>query len=176
MSPEPSRDSSLAPVEDFAALYTSLVPRLVTLLMLLGASYADAADAAQRTMIQLYRRRDTVRDPQAWARRVARRELLHGFTERERPVGEVPEPPALLQPSPQGEWERRHDLLTILARLPQRQREVLALTIDGYQPAEIAEELGIAGPAVRASLYKARQAVAAFLLDERFNGSEGGEP
>ena len=50
-----------------------------------------------------------------------------------------------------------------LARLPRRQREVLALTMDGHSPAEIADILGIEANAVRVHLHRARARVRARL-------------
>jgi RNA polymerase sigma-70 factor, ECF subfamily len=46
-----------------------------------------------------------------------------------------------------------------LTRLPGRQKEVLALTMDGYSPAEIADILGIEANAVRVHLHHARAKV-----------------
>lgn len=60
-------------------------------------------------------------------------------------------------------WEQRHEILRLLAGLPPRQRQVLAWTLDGYTPAEIAEVLAITPEAVRASLMKARRALAEYL-------------
>jgi RNA polymerase sigma factor (sigma-70 family) len=45
------------------------------------------------------------------------------------------------------------------AQLPRRQKEVLALTMDGYSPAEIASILGIEANAVRVHLHHARAEV-----------------
>jgi DNA-directed RNA polymerase specialized sigma24 family protein len=47
----------------------------------------------------------------------------------------------------------------------------MAWTYDGYEPQEIARELGIAVEAVRSSLYKARRTLVARVLEER-----GGTP
>jgi RNA polymerase sigma-70 factor (ECF subfamily) len=67
-------------------------------------------------------------------------------------------------------WEQRHEVLHVLDRLPSRQRQVMAWTLQGYTPAEIAIELQINPDAVRASLMKARRVLAAHLAtagDER---------
>jgi DNA-directed RNA polymerase specialized sigma24 family protein len=50
-----------------------------------------------------------------------------------------------------------------LARLPRRQQEVLALTIDGYASVEIASTLGIEANAVRVHLHLARVKIRAWL-------------
>ena len=47
--------------------------------------------------------------------------------------------------------------MQVLRALPPRQRQVFALTIEGWTPTEIADMLGIDPAAVRASLKKARR-------------------
>ncbi len=54
-----------------------------------------------------------------------------------------------------------------LASLPPRQREVMAWTMVGFTPTEIAEELKISREAVRASLMKARKTLRAFIEQDR---------
>lgn len=54
-------------------------------------------------------------------------------------------------------WLQAQQVITVLRALPPRQRQVLALTIDGWPPAEIAELLGIDPAAVRSNLMKARR-------------------
>jgi RNA polymerase sigma-70 factor (ECF subfamily) len=79
----------------------------------------------------------------------------------EYPIPEMPEhATALLRITDVVAWEQNHDVLRMLDRLPARQRQVLAWTVDGYAPAEIAAELQMTPEAVRASLLKARRALA----------------
>lgn len=155
--------------EVFAAFYRGFVPTLVTFLVWQGASVHVAADLAQETMVKAYRNWPRIDHPQAWARRVASRELVRHLSAVEAdPFAEVPEPTALLpRPDAAAALEQRHDILRLLAELPWRQRQVMAWTYDGYSPALIAEELGIEPAAVRASLKKARRALAARLADRR---------
>ena len=54
-------------------------------------------------------------------------------------------------------WLQEQQVIQVLRALPPRQRQVLALTIDGWSPAEIAEMLGIDAAAVRSNLMKARR-------------------
>ncbi|MFD5708634.1 sigma factor-like helix-turn-helix DNA-binding protein [Bacillus subtilis] len=73
----------------------------------------------------------------------------------------VPEPTSLLaRPETIADFEARHDLLPLLRDLPSRQCQVLAWPLSGFTPYDIAEQLGMSDDAVRASLYKARRAVA----------------
>jgi RNA polymerase sigma-70 factor (ECF subfamily) len=64
------------------------------------------------------------------------------------------------------EWESRQELLGLLLLLPPRQRQVLAWSVDGHTPTEIAEELSIGADAVRANLMKARRAIARAMAGE----------
>ena len=48
-------------------------------------------------------------------------------------------------------------VLAALAALPPKQRQVMAWSIDGYSPAEIARKLGADPTAVRQNLTKARK-------------------
>ena len=52
------------------------------------------------------------------------------------------------------DWDIAHE---VLQDLPPRQQQVLALSLDGYTSAEIAEQLGIEASAARASLHFARK-------------------
>jgi RNA polymerase sigma factor (sigma-70 family) len=59
-----------------------------------------------------------------------------------------------------GEVELRdevHSVMAALADLPPKQRQVMAWTIDGFSPAEIARELDVDPATVRQSLAKARK-------------------
>lgn len=149
----------------FSAFYRRFVPTLVGFLIWQGARLPDAADLAQATMCEAYKYWSTVHKPEAWARRVASRALArHIASVEEDPVDGIPEHSSLL-PSLTNvtAWEQQHEVLRVLGLLPPRQRQVMAWRLEGYTPAEIAEELQITGEAVRASLAKARKALAQHL-------------
>lgn len=156
-----------APTVDaaFSAFYRQFTPTLVGFLIWQGARLPDAADLAQATMSEAYRHWSTIREPKAWARRVASRALARQIASiEEDSVGEIPEHSTLLPPQTNvTAWEQQHEVLRVLALLPPRQRQVMAWKLEGYTPAEIAEELKITGEAVRASLMKARKALAQHL-------------
>lgn len=155
-----------AEVEGFSEFYRQFVPSLVAFLMWQGARLPEAADVAQETMIQAYRHWPTIDHPQAWARRVASRIHARRAATIEEPIDQVGERTALL-PSliDVVAWEQRHDVLRALSHLPLRQRQVMAWTLDGYRPSEIAAELRITPEAVRSNLRKARRALAAYLAE-----------
>lgn len=148
----------------FSAFYRQFVPVLIGFLMWQGARLSDATELAQTTMAQAYKYWSTIREPEAWTRRVASRELVRKIASVEDPVEEVPEPSPLLPPLTNVfAWEQQHEVLRLLDLLPPRQRQVLAWSLQEFTPAEIAAELKITGEAVRASLKKARRTLAQHL-------------
>lgn len=142
----------------FSSFYRRFVPILVAFLLWQGARLPDATDIVQDTMIKTYRRWPEIRQPEAWTRRVAYRAWIRRITKVvEDPIADPPEHSCLRSPLTNvDEWEQRHEVLRLLDLLPQRQREVMAWTLQGYSPAAIAYELGITSTVVRASLWKAR--------------------
>ncbi|MEU1507916.1 sigma-70 family RNA polymerase sigma factor [Kitasatospora sp. NPDC005748] len=152
---------------EFAYFYRTCVHRLVAFLMWQGAPAALAADLAQDTMLKAYERWDRIQSPEAWSRRVASRELVRAFSQVEESIDELALEPTSLLPSPgaAAEWEQQQEILQLLHGLPSRQRQVLAWTLDGYTPTEIAAELGLNAAAVRVSLLKARKSVSSRMTD-----------
>lgn len=149
----------------FAAFYREYVPRLVGFLMLQGAQLDEATDVAQETMARAYRLWAEIKHPPAWVWTVARREWQdRRRNNREHPAGEISDGGLLLRSSTDvSVWEARHDLLRAVVSLPERQREVIAWTLAGYTPVEIANVLKIEPTAVRSSLWKARQTLSKIL-------------
>ncbi|MET9792096.1 MULTISPECIES: RNA polymerase sigma factor [Streptomyces] len=152
--------------QNFADFYRSAIRPLVAFLINQGASMEIAADIAQETMTAAYQRWSDLHSPRAWVYKVASRELVRKIAAvDEYPVSEVPEPTSLLaRPDAIKEWEVRHDALPILRSLPPRQRQVMAWTLAGFTPTDIAEHLGgdLTPETVRANLAKARRAAAAY--------------
>ncbi|MFG3054528.1 RNA polymerase sigma factor [Kitasatospora sp. NPDC048239] len=146
---------------EFAYFYRTSLRGLVAFLMWLGASAPLAAELAQDTMVKAYERWDRIQSPAAWSRRVASRKLVRAFSRVETSIEELDFEPTSVLPSPgeAAEWERQQEILYLLSGLPARQRQVMAWTLDGYSPTEIAAELGMTSAAARASLFKARLAV-----------------
>ncbi|MCT9113317.1 RNA polymerase sigma factor [Streptomyces mirabilis] len=147
--------------EEFSHFYRATIRALTGFLVNQGAPLPEAADIAQDTMTQAYRRWTELRAPRAWVHTVASRTYIRRLNDvREEPVDPPPEPTSLLlKPNGVAEWEARHDVLQQIWALPPRQRQVLAWTISEYTPTEIAEQLGLTPEAVRASLMKARRAL-----------------
>lgn len=153
-------------VAAFEAFYRSHMPRLVGLLIWQGAGVHIAADLAHDAMREAWRQWAVIRHPWAWVRRTAGRLLIRWLIEdRETPVDQAVSP-LLPGPDAMAELETRYTALRLLGHLPFRQRQVLALTLDGLTPTEIADELEVTSAAVRASLMKARQHVVELLAKE----------
>ncbi|MBU2665959.1 sigma-70 family RNA polymerase sigma factor [Actinoplanes bogorensis] len=158
-------DVPAEPGADFDAFYRDHKPRLVVFLRYQGAPMAEAADLAQDAMIKAYTRWSTITSPKAWTKRVASRAWGRRLASLDEDlVAEVPG--TWMTVSDITVWEQQFDLLRVLDALPLRQRQVLAWTLDGHTPAEIAVELRMTPEAVRSNLYKARRAVAKY-LEER---------
>lgn len=167
---DPPVDLSVGEIEDqaaervavdaeFSAFYRADFPRLVGYLIQVGASREDAKDVAQETMRTLHRKWREVRQPKAWARTTARRALVRMLmSSREQDLEETPEPAAAYLVSDQALWEslERDEVLAILRELPPRQRQTMALTFDGFKPAETAQILDVPASQVRGNLTRAR--------------------
>jgi RNA polymerase sigma factor, sigma-70 family len=151
---------SAAVVAAYTAFYRAQTSGLVRFLVWMGARLPDAADIAQEAMIEAYRRWETIEQPKAWIRRIASRLYLRRLAVVEEPVEQMDGRPLLPASHDLTEWEQHAEIRRLLALLPPRQRQVLAWTYDGYQPHEIADELGITPEAVRSSLKLARRTLA----------------
>jgi RNA polymerase sigma factor (sigma-70 family) len=144
---------------EFARFYRDHISRLAAYLIYQGAAAHLAADIAQDAMVSAFRRWPEIKSPRPYTWKVAYRAFIrHALNDPERPAGEVPEPTALLpRPTEAEAWLQERHIIHVLQALPARQRQVLALTIDGWTPAEIAELLALAPAAVRSNLKKARR-------------------
>jgi RNA polymerase sigma-70 factor (ECF subfamily) len=149
--------------QEFACFYREQFRGLVGYLLYQGAQLHLAVDLAQDAMITAHQRWNTIRSPRAYVYKVAymaflRRDLT------ELPTEEVPEQSSVLPHPEEAEaWLQKHQVIEMLRALPPRQRQVLALTLDGWSPADTADLLGIASQAVRSSLKQARRNAAEYL-------------
>lgn len=146
-------------------MYRAELAGLVRHVMFHGASTEQAWDAAQSAFSQAYPVWSRIRVPRAWLRTVAVRAYWRSAVP-ETPTDAPPEHPDPasdrgLTPVELGEQERL--VLRALAGLPVKQRQVMAWTIDGYAPAEIADALGEDPAAVRQNLRRARKNLASTL-------------
>ncbi|GLY80528.1 RNA polymerase sigma factor [Actinoallomurus iriomotensis] len=131
-------------------------PRLTGFMVRLGASVQEAEDVAQQAMLDLFRHWADVSAPEAYARIAAKRIYLRSRNnvKREREAIQVNWTQHANHLSFTGDVEYVMGLLT---SLPTEQREVMAWTIDGYEPSEIAELTGRTASTVRSHLRHARK-------------------
>ncbi|GIJ64749.1 RNA polymerase sigma factor [Virgisporangium aurantiacum] len=157
-------------MKDFEVFYrTEFVP-LVSFLNLFGFPMPEAEDVAQEAMIAMVRHWGTIEHPRAYARRIAVRAGLRNRQrdlERERQlvVGALDRTSASVPYEKTVEddhWVRR-----VLEWLPPQQRQVMALTIDGFTPAEISNILTMPANTVRSNLRHARSTLQRALHHER---------
>jgi RNA polymerase sigma factor (sigma-70 family) len=154
---------------DFEALYQANRSALVRFVRLAGATEEEANDAAQTAFAQLLQLTYPVREPMGWLCRTAlndfRRSNPHVPSRRRKvvehpiPPWEIPEPttsaPSAAEVAALGEQTRV--VLTELARLPGKQRQVMVAHYDGLSHEQIAELLGMGTDAVRQNLSRARK-------------------
>lgn len=157
----PCDEATKFPVEKaFTKYYRESMPRLVTVLIAQGAPPETAIDCSQETMIAAYRRWTELDYPYAWCRRVATRELVRALRNSDSSLHETSElngHPLVRCPNAFNELEVRHEFLQRIAKLPPRQRQIMALTYDGELPSEIAETLEMNPATVRSDLRHARE-------------------
>jgi RNA polymerase sigma-70 factor (ECF subfamily) len=149
-------------VGGFDGFYEEDFPLLVGFLCKSGFEREVARDAASEAMLCAFEDWDSIRSPGAWVRRVGFRKA----TEQVRRVRDG------VQRAMRSDWacsdEYAEDKLialsdeaglvvSLLARLPDRQRAVMAWSLDGFSDAETAEELGVAQSTVRSHLRHARE-------------------
>lgn len=161
--PTRPQEPDVTDIAEFAGFYRATATKLVRFLVTEGASLADAAEIAQDTLSAAYTRWASIEHPNAWCYRVASRERIRRAINGggEDLTAEPPAPNPLLRATPTDAWHTRQELIVALATLPPRQRQVLAWTLSGFTPAEIADELRLPGDQVRSNLRHARKALAA---------------
>jgi RNA polymerase sigma-70 factor, ECF subfamily len=126
---------------EFDDVFVRHFPGLVRALTVVSGNREVAADCVQEAFVRAHLRWDRVSrldQPVAWIRRVAL-----NVADLDDEV-EPPEPPT--------------DLAVLLAELPLRQREALALHyVEGLSVAEVADAMGITEGAVKFHLHQGRE-------------------
>ena len=157
--PEPPRDQ-------FAVLFQALFPRLFRYLDRLSGDPALAEDLAQEAFIRLCRRGSVPDAPEAWLIAVAmnllrnarstasrRRRLLTIARGEQIHSDQVCSPEAELE-----QHELREQARAALDRLPERDRQMLLLHVEGFSYRDIAAVLGLNEASVGTLLVRARRA------------------
>jgi RNA polymerase sigma-70 factor (ECF subfamily) len=149
-------------VEEFDGAYPALFGELTSLCRALGV-WDEAEDVAQESILYARTHLGALRDPQKlrpWLRKIAARGAA-GARRRRLPSLD-PTAPAYLPL----DREAGLDCASAVARLPDRQRQAVALVYGlGYEQEDAAQLLGISRGALAATLWKARRHLARDLGD-----------
>jgi RNA polymerase sigma-70 factor (ECF subfamily) len=158
-----------APYDEFFRANFRLIVKVV---MEYGARIDEAEDAAAQAAVEVFARWAEVRDPLAYAMKAA----LNSFYRSRQREGESHRRAVralLLSPGPDHDavlvtGQERSRVVGLLSALPTAQREVMAYTVDGFSPTEMAAMLGKTPEAVRANLRHARKR-----LSQQINEGDG---
>jgi RNA polymerase sigma factor (sigma-70 family) len=146
--------------DGFVSFFRERFSKTVVLLVAMGASRADAEDAAQEAMILAWRQWDTLQEPAAWVRTVAIRTYWK-LARARRTTMLVDEfvPEAVVDADLNVFTQEQQYVLRVLRNLPPQQRTIAALSYDGLTCEEIADLLGKPSDTVRSHLRHARNAL-----------------
>jgi len=164
-------------IELAEALHHDQYPALVRFLLMQGASWAEAQDAAQDAFTQMCVPGLSITYPRAWLRTVAWRSWVSQQVKLEESCAEMPEPQMSLHwqtPAHAAEMgDEERSVITLLLQLPAKQRAALAWHLDGFTTQESARAMGTTQAAVRQNLARGRAALKAGLhLEGRFTQEE----
>ncbi|SEC15338.1 RNA polymerase sigma-70 factor, ECF subfamily [Streptomyces sp. 3213] len=161
-------------IELAEALHHEQYPAPVRFLLLHGASWPEAQDAAQDAFTRMCAPGLSLTYPRAWLRTVAWRSWVSQQIKPEDACAEIPEPETTLRwqtPAHAAELgEEERQVIALLLLLPAKQRAAMAWHLDGFTTEESARAMGTTQAAVRQNLTRARAALREGLcLEGRFN-------
>ncbi|SFB41937.1 RNA polymerase sigma-70 factor, ECF subfamily [Amycolatopsis marina] len=151
---------------DFERFFREDYGRLIAYLRKSGFSAVMAEDAAAEAMAKVMEAWDDVEHAGAWVRTIARRyacqqlKRLEAGLERARSsewAGSAGNGHRDQHDGPESSVLRDEQILSLLSRLPRRQREVMALVFEERDNEEIADDLRISEATVRSNLRHARK-------------------
>lgn len=144
--------------------------RLVGFVMRLGAQRSTAEDVAQAAFVQAYVQWSRITHPRAWVRKVAFR-IYYQEVSKANHLSEQWQPASTPVIDPADHAVGCDQVLAALAMLPVRQREVMAWHVDGYEPEQIACELGLTADNVRKALQRARERLKKLMAEQPERGT-----
>jgi len=157
----PPKESRMRPPAGFSAFFREHHRYLIQTAMYAGATRQEARLAAQDAMTDVLKRWSDIGNPVAYARQAvlscflkARRDGLDRI--RIKQVRHGAGTPAARLDQNLTAWEDKQWVCQLLDSLPPKQREVMALVVDGFEPSDIAALLGRSPEAVRQNLREAR--------------------
>ncbi|MEU6731313.1 sigma-70 family RNA polymerase sigma factor [Nonomuraea wenchangensis] len=148
---------------EFAEWYRREFPDLLLFAHRLGARWHEAFDLAQEACAKAFPRWTEIGRPRAYVRVAIR----NAYFKKGQPGRESELGAAGTDTVSAGDQEllrvmfqdQERAIFAAIRHLPPVQREIMAWTIDGYTPAEIAKLLDKSPPTVRVNLFKARAAL-----------------
>ena len=145
----------------FVSFFHERFSRTVVLLISMGASRADAEDAAQEALVLAWEQWESIREPAAWVRSVAVRAYMKRARGRGNQAISLDEfAYELADDSDLGVFaEEQQRVLRLLRGLPTGQRTIAALFYDGLTCEEIAELVEKPYVTVRSQLRHARNSL-----------------
>jgi RNA polymerase sigma-70 factor (ECF subfamily) len=146
----------------FTEFFAADFPLLVGFLCKHGFETEVARDAASEAMLCAFQAWDSIGSPGAWVRqagiRLAARQVARARDGVNRAIrSDWACPDEYAEDKLMVLLENSSLVVTVLARLPERQRVVMAWSLDGYTHAEIAERLGVRQGTVRSTVRHARK-------------------
>jgi RNA polymerase sigma factor (sigma-70 family) len=144
--------------EDFVRAERS---KLIWFLMSHSASVHQAEEAAQASLIEAWRKWETINNPRGWVYRVALREYWRSAprpgADHEDLIAEPPDNANVPSAADTAEITARERLVCAeIAKLPAQQRQVAVMRYEGYSNREIADQLGVDTSAVRHNVLRAK--------------------
>ena len=166
-SPDAPADASRPDRGDewkYQRFYREAAPRLVTFLVIDGATMREAVRYTQGGLIDAHRRWSLIDNAYRWCRMTVYTRLAHRRDQHTEALSaaDVPAGAALIAPErASNDWlrdHRRHDhgLLRALDLLPLLERDAFAWAYDGAGESEIAQALRVAPGTIRDSIRRAR--------------------
>lgn len=151
----------------FTEFFAADFPSLVGFLCKHGFETEVARDAASEAMLCAFQTWDSIDSPRAWVRQVAIRLATRQVARARDGVnrGDWASPDEYAEDKLMVLLENTSLIVTVLERLPERQREVMAWSLDGFTHAEIAERLGVRQGTVRSTIRHARKRLKRIYLD-----------
>jgi RNA polymerase sigma-70 factor (ECF subfamily) len=146
----------------FQSLCQALRPDLLRFAFWLSRDRALAEDVVQETMLRAWKAQDSLLDESAakpWLLTIIRREYARTFERKRFVTVDVDELIANEEPSLAAAGDQElTEMRAAIFKLPDEYREPLVMQVlMGYSTAEIAQELGLSGPAVLTRLFRARK-------------------
>ncbi len=161
----------------FRALYEATNRRLYVIALRIVSNPVLAEDVTQDTFVRLWsqaRQFDPVKGAaMAWISRIARNAAIDLMRRNRRPMEDLADHTDHLASLTDPAIEQL-DLLSGFSRLPEKQREVLTLTlIYGYTHEELAKVLHLPVGTIKARMRRGVQQLRAFFLEEALSCPEG---